>query len=249
MEKLSKRDFVLAAAIGGLAVFGATLLLLLVLIVSGAVPLASTLPATVINVLPSEKPALPDAGKMPQEPIGEEAEPWEAPESIKRLAAVIDAQDSAERKKGIEAQYQAHLSEHLRVGLDPGIISKYIDPALDPEKMKKGDVGTFATIRVLQILDGQTFLAAVDDGDTVIIGGMSTADMADGRVMKGREICFEVVGPISYSNTFNAKRTVMAVKTFDATEYRAKARNRLKEAWAERTGRKANVIPTKSDGA
>lgn len=239
MEKLTRREFVLAASIGGLAAFSAMLAVMLLLVMAGVVPLGQK-PATVINVVtPSAKMAPPrEAEPKPEAAPVAEAE---LPQWAVKLADELNTQEEEARRKRIDAQYVAHLSQQLRHQTDPGVISKYIDPVLDPEKMGKGDVGTFATIRVAQIIDRDVFLAIVDDGDRVLIAGISTADLADGRVFKGREQVFEVAGPISYETVLGAKATVMAVKLIDATEFRKTARARLKADWEIRTGKKAKA--------
>jgi len=236
MEKLSRREFVLAAGIGGLAVFCAMLALALLLVVGGVLPPPHKPPATVVNVVTPRPQAAPTPKHELPNHTAEDVPQWAV-----KLTDELNEQDEQARRKRIEAQYVAHLSQMLREQADPGIISKYIDPALDPEKMGKGDVGTFATIRVTQIIDRDVFLASVDDGASVVMAGIGTADLADGRVFKGREHVFEVVGPISYQTILGANATVMAVKLIDATEFRKTARARLKADWELRTGKKAKA--------
>ena len=233
MTNYRPRDFLFAAAIG--------VLLALVIALSSAlwVALREQQPARPVAVEASAR-----ASTLPPSPARATADDLEPPESVKRLAAEFNAQDAKARQERIEAQYVAHLREQLRRNVDPGIVSKYIDPALDPESMKKGDVGTFATIRVTQIIEDDVFLANVDDVAHVVIRGMSTADLVDGRVFKGRELVFEAFGPISYDSILGAKKTVMAVKLIDATEFRKLGRAKLKEDWEIRTGRKSKPSQT-----
>lgn len=248
MKSFTRAELVMATAIGGLMAL-AVMLAMAVWVLLGRLAEHPAAVAAVESAAPREVAApmpvpLPDVQATPE---------WSAPQWAEKLAKQISDQERNAQRKRIEEQYVADALDRLDRGGDPGMISNFIDRALDPEKMGKGDAGTFATMRVLQIHGEDSFLANVDGdrfgpGETVFVTGMSTADLADGRTFKGRETAFEVLGPISYFNTVGAKKTVMAVRAIDATDARKAARAKVKEAWRERlekakSGPKPRGIP------
>lgn len=110
--------------------------------------------------------------------------------------------------------------------------------ALDPDKMAQGELGTFAVIRVDQVVADDTFLATVDDGQSVIFTRMSTAELSDGRMLSGRDLPVEVLGPIGYQTVVGGSKTVLLVKPLDAASAAKNAHRFLSESeWNRRTGR------------
>lgn len=180
-------------------------------------------------------PATPAPSETAQATAGDKSSG--APAWAVKLAGELEQQERLDRKERLSKFYVSQALDRLARNEDPGTLVTFIDPMLDADKMKTGDVGTFALVRVQQIIDGDTFLAVVDDEKTVMVVGMSTADLVDGREFRGRQLAFEVLGPLSYQTVLGAKKTVIAVRQIDVTAARELALEKVREEWKRITSR------------
>jgi hypothetical protein len=240
MGNANQKQVVLAGLIGGLVGLAALLAVAVVAVLLWGGPPATREAAAV------QTPAKPPRAAIVRTPAQQKPISDEARATLEQVAEQINRDQAAAKEQRIIGLYVDRAMQRFHQWENPGEINRYIDPPLDPHNLSTGDIGTFAMIRVIQVLDDGLCIAQVDQAATVVIGGLDTTDLVDGKTIKGRDLVLEVFGPVSYQSVLGAKKTVMAVKAIDVIDVnnaREAARRRVREASKARSSSRPLDVP------